>query len=286
MVLFSVLRPRHWLKNLLVFVVPVAASVLDWGTLFDSALAFVALSFAASSTYAINDVLDRGSDRKHPAKRRRAVASGRVTARAALVLAGLSLASSFLVALFVSVSLLGLVLIYFGMTVSYSLWLKSFPAVDIVLLATFFVLRIFAGGLATGLPVSDWLLATSFFAFLSLASAKRAVELLMMGSSAPGPISGRGYHSGDKEIVTVVGVAAGLGAAILLGLYVEDTTDNGGSVLGLLLWVIPGLWVYWVMRLWIIVNRGQLDYDPIDFVMKDRVTYALGVVVSVVFFVA
>ena len=276
MVLFSVLRPRHWLKNLLVFVVPIAASAFDRQTLLSASLAFVALSFAASGSYALNDLLDRESDRKHPTKQSRAIAAGKVGIRAALGIATFMLLGSLAVAQVINPRLLGLVVIYVVATLAYSILLKSLPAVDIVLLAGFFVLRVFAGALATGLGASNWLLATSFFAFLSLAAAKRVVEMSTVGSSLTGPINRRGYRPEDREVVTAVGVSSGLGAGILLCLYIESASVFGFSSLSGLLWMIPVLWVYWLIRLWLIVSRGRLDHDPIDFVLRDRVTYALG----------
>jgi 4-hydroxybenzoate polyprenyltransferase len=179
------------------------------------------------------------------------------------------------------------VVAYVVATLVYSLWLKSVPAVDIVLLASFFVLRIFAGGLATQVEVSSWLLATSFFAFLSIAAAKRVVELSVMAESSEGGfVSGRGYVSTDLGVVQTVGVGVGISSALLLGLYVETGIAASNFSSPQLLWLTVPLWIYWVLRFWIIVSRGKVDHDPIEFVLKDWISYAVVVALALLLVIA
>lgn len=284
--LFSAMRPRHWLKNLLVFVAPLAAVAIDRETFLSALGAFLVFGLAASATYLINDLVDRDSDRQHPAKKNRAIASGRVSVLVALVFAAGLLIASLGLAFLLAPGLFGLIILYSGATALYSFVFKKIAALDIVLIAGFFVLRILAGGVATGLEISNWLFATSFFAFLSLAAAKRAVEIAALGRRSAGPIHGRGYWKEDREVITVVGLAAGLGAGILLGLYIEGAGLTGSSAGAAVLWAIPAIWVWWVTRLWLIVNRGLLDHDPIDFVLNDRATHLSSISVLAVFLIA
>ena len=270
----SALRPRHWLKNLLVVVAPLSAGSITLPTSLQLLVAFAALSLAASSMYLVNDVLDRSKDREHPSKRLRAIASGIVSPAQALVLSSVLGVLSGVLGWYLSPSFFGLVMSYLFATLVYSIWLKSAPAVDIVTLAGFFVLRIFAGGLATGTDVSTWLLATSFFAFLSIAAAKRVVELRFVVEKVEGQLNnGRGYVASDLGPVQTAGIGVGISSALLLGLYVETGIGAASFSNPQVLWLTVPLWTYWILRFWIIVSRGKVDHDPIEFVLRDWISY-------------
>lgn len=176
-------RPRQWPKNLLVFVAPAAAGVLHEPHQALVAFgAFVTFCVAASGTYLLNDSHDAASDRHHPDKRHRPVASGLVPVRvaattgAALVL--LSVAAGWLVAGW----LLALVVAsYVATTTSYSLWLKHVPVVEMAMVAAGFVLRAVAGGVATHVPLSSWFLVVTSFGALFVTAGKRMAEHAGLG---------------------------------------------------------------------------------------------------------
>ena len=287
MLLLSAIRPRHWLKNLLVLVAPLGAGALTAGNAVAIMGAFVALSLTASAMYLVNDVRDKNRDRLHPAKRHRAIASGRLAPWAALVSAGALLIPAGIVSWAVSPAFFAIVGAYFVATMLYSFWLKTAPAIDIVMLSGFFVLRIVAGGIAVQVDVSSWLLATSFFVFLSIAAAKRVIELQVMEPSRDGGrVGGRGYVSSDRDVVLAAGVGAGIASALLLGLFVESGVASLRLQLPQLLWLSIPLWIYWVLRFWLIVSRGKVDHDPVEFVLKDWVSYLTAAVMVLLAYVA
>jgi len=270
----SAIRPRHWLKNLLVLVAPLGAGALTPGHALAIGGAFGALSLTASAMYLVNDVWDKDKDRLHPAKRHRAIASGRLSPRVALVSAGALLVPAGIVSWAVSPAFFAIVGAYFVAAMLYSFWLKTAPAIDIVMLAGFFVLRIVGGGIAVQVDVSSWLLATSFFVFLSIAAAKRVIELQVMEPSLDGgPVGGRGYVSSDRDVVLAAGVGAGIASTLLLGLFVESGAASLSLQAPQLLWLSIPVWVYWVLRFWLIVSRGKVGHDPVEFVLKDWVSY-------------
>lgn len=173
------MRPHHWIKNLLVFAVPLAAgAVLEPDVLLATSLAFVAFCGAASATYLVNDVLDASLDRVHPQKCRRPVASGALSPRAALIAAGGLAAGGLAVAVFVAPALAWVVGAYLVLTLTYSRWLKAEPVIELALLASGFLLRAVAGGAATALPISMWFLLVAGFGSLFIAAGKRYSELI------------------------------------------------------------------------------------------------------------
>ena len=281
------MRPRHWVKNLLILVAPLGAGVLSLSNFYQLALGIVALSLSASAMYMVNDVRDVDMDRLHPSKSNRAIASGKISTGGALALAALLLIASAVLGWVVSFSFFLLLGVYVMAVLTYSWWLKAVPAVDIVLLALLFVLRIVAGAIATNVEVSAWLLATSFFAFLSIATGKRVVELDLVDETATrGAQTGRGYLRSDYGVMTAVGISIGIASSLLLGLYVEVGDAAQQMNRPELLWVAVPVWVYWIIRFWLLVSRGKVDNDPIEFVLRDRISYLAIVAFFILFFMA
>ncbi|MEK6676773.1 MAG: UbiA prenyltransferase family protein [Planctomycetota bacterium] len=181
----ELLRPAQWVKNVVVFAAPAAGlKLLEVGSFLRAAAAFAGFCLAASACYAINDVVDREADRLHPTKRQRPVARGAIEPGAAigigigLLLAGVGLTFGLLRAQ----STLVLVL-YFFLTLTYSLVLKQVILLDVIVIATGFVLRAWAGAVAVNVPTSAWLAACMFTLCMFMGFGKRRCELAMMGAT-------------------------------------------------------------------------------------------------------
>jgi decaprenyl-phosphate phosphoribosyltransferase len=177
------LRPRQWVKNVLVFVAPAAAGKLDHAaTIGRSFAAFAVFSAVASGMYLLNDVLDAEADRQHPEKRHRPVAAGHIgipTALAAgVVLAAGGLVSSWFLG---GWHLTVVMALYFAISTAYSVWVKLIAVVELASVASGFVLRAIAGGVATGVPLSNWFLAVTSFVALFIVTGKRFAEYRSLG---------------------------------------------------------------------------------------------------------
>ncbi|MBV8461711.1 MAG: decaprenyl-phosphate phosphoribosyltransferase [Acidimicrobiales bacterium] len=181
-------RPRQWVKNLLVFVAPAAAGVLSHGDVFGRTVAaFGIFCLAASGTYFLNDAIDAPADRRHPVKHTRPVASGQVPVRVALVVGSVMVAAS--VALggwLAGAELAGVMAIYAAVNVAYSLGLRNEPIVDLALVSAGFVLRAIAGGVATGVSLSDWFLIVASFGSLLIVTGKRSGEQVLLAEHGSG----------------------------------------------------------------------------------------------------
>jgi len=173
------LRPHQWVKNLFVLAPLVFAKRAgDPGMLVDAALAFLLFSLLSGSVYLLNDIVDVESDRAHPTKRHRPIAAGRLPLKTAkLILAGLLFATvgaSF--ALSIEFAAIGMA--YFTLNVGYSFALKHVPFVDVLVIATGFILRLLAGAFAIDVPLSIWLGVCTFLLAMYLGLGKRKHELL------------------------------------------------------------------------------------------------------------
>ncbi|EYD76136.1 integral membrane protein [Rubellimicrobium mesophilum DSM 19309] len=266
------LRPHQWLKNLLV-VLPLLASHRVTPELLGAALlAFVAFSLVASSVYVLNDLLDLQADRAHPRKRNRPFASGAVPIAHGTAMAPVLMLMGFLAAVPLGGKFVLCLSAYWLATTAYSLMLKRIAVLDIVVLAGLYTLRIVAGALATGIPLSVWLLAFSVFFFFALAAVKRQAELAGQAGDAGTGLRGRGYRVGDLQLVSNMATSSGYVSVLVLALYV-----NSPAVLGLysspaLLWGICLVLLFWLSRVMMLTHRGEMHDDPVVFAATDRVS--------------
>lgn len=272
-----VFRVHQWLKNLLLFVPMLAAHQLGsadaWAAV---SLAFVSFGLCASAVYIANDLLDLDSDRRHPRKRNRPFASGKVQAWAGCLLVPALVAVSVWLGTFIEGDFLGWLSGYFLLTCAYSWGLKRLLLVDCLALAMLYTIRIIAGGAAVGHGVSFWLLAFSVFLFLSLAFVKRYAELELQELRGETLVHGRGYHTADAPLIQTMGITSGYASVLVLALYI-----NSEAVLRLyrapeFVWGAVPVLLFWISWLWMQAHRGRMHDDPLIFAIKDRASLAAG----------
>jgi 4-hydroxybenzoate polyprenyltransferase len=268
--LLKALRPRQWLKNLLVFLPMLAGHALDVRTLAASLVAFLAFSMCASSAYLLNDAFDAQDDRQHPTKRRRPVADGTLPLGLAIAASPLLAGAALLLCAWHGALLLLAVGVYFAATVCYSVYLKRLMMVDIVVLALLYTLRVLGGSAATGIEPSFWMLAFSFFLFLSLALLKRHGELVNLRRAGKEKTRGRGYTTADQLPIGIMGVNAAFVAIMVFMLYFNS--DNVLILYSRPQWLygILPLLVFWLGRLWLLSFHGEVNEDPVLYVSKDK----------------
>jgi len=275
------MRPHQWAKNGLVFAPLVLARRFDDVSLVLAALAaFATFSLCASAVYVLNDLADIEADRAHPRKCRRPFASGALPVALGPGLAFMALAMGLgLAAVALPPAYLGLLVLYIVVTSAYTAILKSKVLVDILVLASLYTLRVFAGGVATGLEVSEWLLAFSIFVFTSLAFAKRYVEMSRLADEGKTTAKGRGYEVGDLSLIESFGTASGYIAVLVFALYLRDGLPSYYTR-PWMLWLSCPLLLFWISRLWILAKRGQLDDDPVVFAATDPVSLSIGATIG------
>ncbi|MES1927147.1 UbiA family prenyltransferase [Salinisphaera sp. T31B1] len=277
------LRVYQWAKNALIFVPLLAAhEFADAVTVSMAVAAFVAYSLLASSVYLLNDLVDLGDDRQHPRKRERPFASGRLPIAHGVLAIPVLLIVSVAIAAFLPPLFWGVLAIYYVLTLAYSLGLKQLALLDVLTLAALYTLRIIAGGAATGIDLSFWLLALSMSIFLSLAMAKRCTELLVMAEHSGDAPLGRGYIATDLPMLRSLGTAAGYASVVVLALYINspDITDHYSHPVRI--WLLCPVVLYWISRIWLKTLRGDMHDDPIVFAARDngsRVCVLLGALI-------
>jgi 4-hydroxybenzoate polyprenyltransferase len=181
---WKLLRPRHWVKNLLIFAPFIfGGDITDYRSLLSGGHLFLSFSLLASSVYILNDLVDKNYDKLHPQKRSRPIASGHVSVREAIILGISLLLITFAISYSLPLDVLIVLGIYLALNLLYSFWLKHIVIVDIFLVASLYLVRIFAGGNLWDIPISHWLVLCTFFLALFLISAKRRSEFCNMGGT-------------------------------------------------------------------------------------------------------
>lgn len=281
------IRPKQWLKNVFVFI-PMffGGSLTDVADLLDSLATFAAFSFVASSIYCFNDIIDVEADRRHPVKCHRPIASGAVkvpTAWALMVLmAVLSLLSTTLIsgpqALFVA----SITAFYFILNILYCCWLKQHAIVDVCTIAFGFVLRVLAGGVATDIVVSNWLVLMTFLLTLFLSFAKRRDDVLRMNETGEPP-----RKNTIRYNLTFINQAITITASVTLVCYImytvspEVTKRLHSDMLYLTtVYVLLGLLRY--IQLSVVDKKSG---DPTKVMLRDRFTQAVVLLWALTFLV-
>jgi 4-hydroxybenzoate polyprenyltransferase len=273
------IRVYQWVKNLLVVVPSLLNHHIDLQDLQALALTFTGFSLVASGTYIANDLFDLEADRRHPRKCRRPLASGELSIFRGVCLAIVLTIGGLLVGALAGPKLVACLIIYLGLTTLYSSFVKGKPILDVVVLAMLYTLRVYTGGLVSDVYISPWLFQFSIFFFLSLAFVKRYSELRRLRYQRKREAPNRGYSLNDLSIISQAGVGSGLLAGLLLALYL-----NGREIERLyprpeMLWGICPLFLYWMIRVWLIAHRGNMNEDPILYAFHDRVSYIVGLLI-------
>jgi 4-hydroxybenzoate polyprenyltransferase len=265
--LVRLLRPNQWVKNTFVCAgVLFGAQLHNPPVLRAMLLAFVAFSLMGSSVYVINDYLDRESDRKHPAKRHRPLASGAVTAAQGFSAAAVCMSLSLLSAWLADIRVLAVVLIYLAINIAYSLSLKHQAVTDVFCIASGFMLRILAGTWGIRIAPSGWLLLTGMFITLFLGFAKRRAEW----ADGPGTTLRRPVLDVySPELLDTFLSITGTGAVLSYGLYTLDAKTIALHHTDKLIYTLPFV-LFGLFRYLFLLHRHKKGENPSADVFTDH----------------
>lgn len=261
------LRPKQWIKNLLVFAAPVAAGIFDDGGYVNRTLvAFVCFCAASSATYLINDSLDVESDRRHPVKRNRPIAAGIVPVPLAWTLAIVLLAGSIVGSFALRRDFGFTIVAYLANTTLYTLWLKRQPILDIVSVAAGFVLRAIGGATATNLPISEWFFIVTSFGALFMVAGKRAGERAELGDDAATirPV----LAAYTPEFNTYLRAVFSAGTLLTYCLWAFASAQESSGTVLFQLSIVP--FAIAILRYALLLQNGA-GSEPENLVLSDRV---------------
>ena len=268
--IIKVARPTHWIKNLFVFL-PVffGGGLLNTSEAVSAALTFLSFSLAASAIYCLNDI---NADRAHPVKCKRPIASGAITIPQAYGMMALSMLVSIVLMFLLpagQTKTIFVIVAYFLINVAYCLRLKDYAIIDVCIIASGFVLRILAGGYATGVQLSKWIVLMTFLLTLFLAFAKRRDDVLRMNTTGQAPRANTSRYN-----LTFINQAITITAGVMLVCYVMYTvspeiiaqfaTDK--------LYLTSILVILAILRYLQISFVDEKSGDPVKVALSDRAT--------------
>ncbi|CAL99520.1 decaprenyl-phosphate phosphoribosyltransferase [Saccharopolyspora erythraea NRRL 2338] len=275
------LRPKQWVKNVLVLAAPFASGrLLETGVLLDAVLAFVVFSMAASGIYFINDAIDVDADRQHPTKRNRPIAAGLIPLPIAWVVAVLLLGGSLLISAFISFPLVVVMAVYIGVQLGYCFGLKHQPVIDLCIVASGFLLRLVAGGAAAELAISQWFLLVTAFGSLFMVAGKRYAEVkLALETGAKIRKSLKAYSPSYLRFVWAISAAITIMSFALWAYDIREIEQSRWGLISIVPFVIA------MLRYAVDVDRGVAG-EPEEVALKDKVLLVLGVILAGFLFLA
>ncbi len=277
--LLDACRPHQWVKNGLVFAVPFIAGQLLTASIALAALAAaVVFVLASSATYLINDIGDVEADRRHPTKRLRPIASGALTVPRARQAAVLLLVAAIATAAALEPGMLAITALYLATTTCYSRWLKRIPIVDVVAVASGFLLRALAGGIATGISISPLFLAAATGGALFIVIGKRLGEVIELGPAAKAHRRVLDWYSPERcRRLLACSLGTTVAAFSAWALTAAEPGDRSAIQLGAItlasLAILPFLAA--AERVWHLVRAGG-GADPLKLLTHDRVLPLCG----------
>lgn len=280
---FVEMRPRQWTKNLLVFAALIfSIKISNLDMLWKTVVGFFLFCFVSSCVYILNDFMDREADRQHPEKKYRPIASGAINPYAALVFCACLLLLSLAVASAFHIAFGVLLAVYFALNVAYSMKLKHVVIIDILVIASGFVLRAIGGGLVIDVPFTPWFLICTLLLALFLAISKRRHELILLQSNKGSHRQVLDYYSMDllNQFNSIVTTATLISYALF--------TFTSGHTLQLM-WTLVFV-VYGIFRYLYLIHIEGKGGKPEKVLLQDRhilmtvMLYALSVVVILVYF--
>lgn len=267
--ILKILRPHQWVKNTFIFI-PLffGGSLFDMADWTSSLVAFVAFSFAASAIYSINDIVDVEADKKHPKKCKRPIAAGLVSKRQASLLAIILAIAALALPFLLNNWMLSVVIaLYLAMNLCYCIRLKHYAIIDVCLVALGFVMRIVAGGVATDIVLSRWIVMMTFLLTLFLSFAKRRDDVLIMNETGMAPRKNTSRYN-----LTFINQAITITGGVMLVCYIMYTVSpevierfNSPNLYMTSFFVILGLLRY--IQLTVVDERSG---EPTRLVLSDR----------------
>ncbi|WP_040802321.1 decaprenyl-phosphate phosphoribosyltransferase [Nocardia concava] len=277
--LIKAMRPRQWVKNVLVLAAPLAAGktaagdlvITDWSVLGHVAIAFVVFCMAASGIYLVNDALDVEADRAHPTKRFRPIAAGVVPVNLAYALSAVLLIGSILVSFTANWHLALVMAVYIGIQLAYCFGLKHQAVLDICIVSSGFLLRAIAGGVSSDIRLSQWFLLIMAFGSLFMATGKRYAELKLALDTGAKIRKSLEYYT--PTYLRFVWTLSATAVVVFYGLWAfeqDRAKDTNWFAISMIPFVIA------IMRYAVDVDRGEAG-EPEEIALGDRVLQFLAI---------
>jgi decaprenyl-phosphate phosphoribosyltransferase len=258
----KLIRPTHWLKNVIIGLPLVLSMQINTNSLINLLLGIISFSLLASGGYILNDIKDIENDRQHHKKRNRPLANGTVDVANAFLLALIFIISAFLTSIAISKEALYFSIFYFCLNYFYSIIGKQIRFFDIIILSSFYIIRVFYGATINNVPLTGWFVATLTLSVLSLSIHKRYMECK---NSEQELIPGRGYNKSHEQFLQILMINFGVAAIILLNIHAFFVLN----IITPIFYVLLNLTSAGIMLLYFDESTDKSD-DPVSRIIKNK----------------
>tara|TARA_B100000427_G_scaffold198739_1_gene165178 strand:- start:4213 stop:5070 length:858 start_codon:yes stop_codon:yes gene_type:complete len=267
-------RIQQWSKNFLLFVPLVLSHSFNTFFLSKMVYAFFSFSFLASAIYILNDLFDKKSDQLHPVKKKRPIANNDISTKYAIALLIVYFSISICLSLQFSLNFKLCLAIYIILNILYSIGMKRIAIVDLLILATFYTIRIITGGSAINIKITFWLMTFSVFWFLSLSIIKKLVDIEQTGNASS-------YDNNSQDFLAQIGISSGFASIIVACLYINNPQVSHLYHTPQLLWVCLIVLLFWFLHIWHSFSLKKINKDPVIFVLKDKTSLIALIILGI-----
>ena len=270
---FKLIRLSQWQKNFLIFLPLIMANEYEVFNINKSIVGFLIFSIAASAVYIFNDLVDLPKDKIHPSKKRRPLASGAISVKKALVILLFFTATIYYG--FVN-NVLSILLLYFALNIFYSLIIKKVRYLDIILLSSFYIIRIYFGGKIYDVEISLWLYIFCYLAFISLVILKRVNEIKKYN------LTKILYSSNDLGTLKIIlNLTNSFSVLFIMSYFLSEKVSKIYATPSLL-WMILPLYIFWMLNINKAALSGKMNDDPVNFVVRNSKSYITILLMGIV----
>lgn len=282
-----IIRINNWIKNLLVFLPILSSHNFSSYSILYTLFIFIMLSVSASSMYIINDYFDYEKDLLNNSKKKRPIASGKISKKNALIFfLFLQLCIIIILAFSNNLKLLLFLLAYNFVVLIYTLKIKTLKFLDVTTLAFLFLYRVFLGAEFNNLEISIWILNFTFFLFLGLGFLKRYSELNSKFVEEKNLLKLRPYNKSEKKLISLLSIINISIATILLTIYLSTDKINILYEKKEYLYIIPPLFFVYCMMLYDRIITNQFVEDPISYCVKFKSSWIFMMIILSLFYLA
>lgn len=268
----QLLRPTNWVKNILIGLPLLLSNQYSIAAFYNFLIGFLSFSLLASAGYILNDLKDVDKDRQHATKKHRPIANGNVAADVSFILAIFLLISAIFISYYISIAAMNIAIVYFIINYYYSVHGKAIRFIDILLLSSFYIIRIFYGAEICAVTLTGWFMATLTFAVVSLSLNKRYMECK---NSNHLTIPGRGYTKSDESFLQIFMVNFAIGAIVLLNIHAYFVLNIHSPIL----FVLINIAAVGIILFYFDDSVDKSD-DPVERVIKNK-----ALLICLVFFI-
>ena len=275
--LLNISRPHQWIKNFLIFLPLIATHQFKIDYFLNSVPLFISFCLLASAVYCYNDIKDLLDDQNHPEKKKRPLASNKITKKQVYFFILFLLFSSCLITVFFyNINILFTLTAYILLNILYSNYLKKIILLDILILSFFYLLRIFVGSMVDNIELTNYFLLFTFSSFIALASIKRLAENVKNYNLTSSIYKNYTYL---PFILALTGILVSL-ITFVLYTYSEFATIYYKNIY--YLFIAEILIFLWFLRILYLTKIGKIFYDPVKFVIQDKITWIVVFFVSII----